>query len=226
MFQTSITSNSPPECPRSIKRQAPKPPPPPSSAKCTELVFHSANSSFSDDEYRPNDVIVTNQKLLAEYCEQIEKEQSHNSTSRDINKEPPPPPPPSTITTTMTVQKLPVVDACEVIKSRESSTFPLVSSLQSDKRPTYEKKKYGKAGKVGLKIKKFLRIPSRESMPTNPSSQPTPRPKLEIIHPLDINKSGVEIIHYPVEGLYPKELVPKIPTNNHYTGWYIFTLPI
>lgn len=100
--------------------------------------------------------------------------------------------------------------------TRDSSTIPLPS-----KRPSYEKKKYGKAGKVGLKIKKFLRIPSRESIPATPPPQPSPRPKLEIIHPLDINKSGVEIIHNNADGLYTKESAMK-GISNYYAGWYTF----
>lgn len=152
-----------------------------------------------------------NRKLLAEYCEQIEKEQIHQNY---CNKEPPPTPPP------------PPPAAVEVVASdegaRETSTLPL-----SNKRPTYEKKKYGKAGKVGLKIKKFLKIPSWESIPPTPPPQPSPRPKLEIIHPLDINKSGVEIIHNTAEGLYAKESpVTKGISNYYAAGWYTlhFTL--
>ncbi|XP_003245407.1 uncharacterized protein LOC100571586 [Acyrthosiphon pisum] len=192
--KTSITSNSPPECPRSIKRQAPKPPPPPpslTSAKCTDLVYHSANSSFSDDEFRPDDVTITNRKLLAEYCEQIEKEQSQHCGNWER---------PSTAATV----------TCSGDQGRESSTLPLTG-----KRPACEKKKYGKATKVGLKIKKFLRIPSRESTVATPQL-PT-RPKLEIIHPLDINKSGVEIIHnYAVDGLlYLKDPSAKATSTHH-----------
>ncbi|CAH1722268.1 unnamed protein product [Aphis gossypii] len=196
--KTSITSNSPPECPRSIKRQAPKPPPPPPSlttAKCAELVYHSANSSFSDDEFRPDDVTITNRKILAEYCEQIEKEQSQYCGNGGNWERPS-----SAATVTSSVDPV-----------RESSTLPLPG-----KRPACEKKKYGKATKVGLKIKKFLRIPSRESALTTPQ-QPSTRPKLEIIHPLDINKSGVEIIHnYAVDGLlYTKDPSAKVLPNHH-----------
>lgn len=140
---------------------------------------------------------VANRKLLAEYCEQIEKEQSLHNNSSSCNKE------------CLSVE-METIDADE-IKPRESSTLPLPT-----KRPVYEKKKYGKASKVGLKIKKFLRIPSRDSM-TQP--QPSPRPKLEIIHPLDINKSGVEIIHNTSSDLlFTKESVTKGPPSNHYTG--------
>ncbi|XP_025201211.1 verprolin [Melanaphis sacchari] len=196
--KTSITSNSPPECPRSIKRQAPKPPPPPPSltmAKSAELAYHSANSSFSDDEFKPDNVTITNRKLLAEYCEQIEKEQSQNCGSGGNCERP-------SSAATVTSNGDPV---------RESSTLPLPG-----KRPACEKKKYGKATKVGLKIKKFLRIPSRESTVASPQ-QPSTRPKLEIIHPLDINKSGVEIIHnYAVDGLlYTKEPSTKALSNHH-----------
>jgi len=109
---------------------------------------------------------------LAEYCEQIEKEQLHRGTVKESSP----------------------VEVGDV--PRESATLPL-----PNKRPVYEKKKYGKAGRVGLKIKKFLRIPGRDliSGPTTPP--PPPRPKLEIIHPLDINKSAVEIIHNAAEGM-------------------------
>lgn len=193
----SITSNnSPPECPRSIKRQAPKPPPTPISSKENHVVvYHSADSSFSDEEsFKPvvDDVVsVANRKLLAEYCEQIEKEQN---------------------------QKEPLPREAEAVGdvTREPSTLPL-----ANRRPSYEKKKFSKAGRVGLKIKKFLRIPSRESNTPAPQLQ-SPRPKLEIIHPLDINKSAVEIIHNS-DGLllhqqYIKESIAKPPSSNYYPG--------
>jgi len=129
---------------------------------------------------------------LAEYCEQIEKEQSQHCENRER----------TSVATTVTCNGDPV---------RESSTLPLPG-----KRPACEKKKYGKATKVGLKIKKFLRIPSRESTVATPQLSTT-RPKLEIIHPLDINKSGVEIIHnYAVDGLlYAKEPSAKTLSNHH-----------
>ncbi|VVC35387.1 Hypothetical protein CINCED_3A024933 [Cinara cedri] len=219
--KVSISSNgSPPgaECPRSIKRQAPKPPPPPPSANnrslsSSELVYHSAASSFSDDgddddddddDFRPDDVTMANRKLLAEYCEQIEKEQQSiqcNSVAVDHCKE--------RSLTTPTAMVVTGGGAGGESTTRESSTLPTPS-----KRPVYEKKKYGKASRVGLKIKKFLRIPSRESVAT-PSPQPSLRPKLEIIHPLDINKSGVEIIHNAADGFYAKELASK-GVINHY----------
>jgi len=141
-------------------------------------------------------VTITNRKLLAEYCEQIEKEQSQHCGSGGNWERPS-----SAATVTSNGDS----------SVRESSTLPLPG-----KRPACEKKKYGKATKVGLKIKKFLRIPSRESTVTTPQ-QPSTRPKLEIIHPLDINKSAVEIIHnYAVDGLlYTKEPSAKALSNHH-----------
>jgi len=138
-------------------------------------------------------VTITNRKLLAEYCEQIEKEQSQHCGNWER---------PSSAVAIVT---------CSGDQGRESSTLP-----STGKRPACEKKKYGKATKVGLKIKKFLRIPSRESTVATPQL-PTTRPKLEIIHPLDINKSGVEIIHnYAVDGLlYVKDPSAKTPSNQH-----------
>lgn len=215
IFQMSIGSNgSSPgmECPRSVKRQAPKPPSPPSTANnCSpsELVYHSAASSFSDDEFRTDDITLANRKLLAEYCEQIEKDQQSiqcNSVVVDNCRE-------QSLTSAMV--EVSGGGAHDELVTRESSTLPKPS-----KRPTYEKKKYGKASKVGLKIKKFLRIPSRELV-ASPQPQPSPRPKLEIIHPLDINKSGVEIIHNTADCLYTKELAAKGLANIHH-GWYIF----
>jgi hypothetical protein len=122
----------------------------------------------------------------------------------------------------------------EPTAARDLSTFPLTSG----KRPACEKKKYSKAGKVGLKIKKFLRIPSRESVAgaTTPP-QPSPRPKLEIIHPLDVNKSGVEIIHNAViDGVggtpYVRETVsaargpPPPPTNHGFAAGKSFSISL
>lgn len=203
--KTSITSNSPPDCPRSIKRQAPKPPPLPPSAKYTELTYrhrHSVHGSFSDDDdqFRPNDVTIANRKLLAEYCEQIEKEQSQNMQSANGKSEQP-------------AEVMATGDAV----TRDPSTLPL-----TNKRPAYEKKKYGKAGKVGLKIKKFLRIPSRESVTSGLQQQPkSPRPKLEIIHPLDINKSAVEIINNASEGFqYTAKDSAIKGLSNYYSGQF------
>lgn len=199
-LQNSITSSngsSPPECPRSIKRQAPKPPPPPPSAKCAAVespaYLHSADSSLSDDEFRPDDVTVANRKLLAEYCEQIEKEHARPSSA----------------------------DAVPAIVGPVGTDETPRAESVAGKRTAYEKKKYGKAGKMGMKIKKFLRIPSRDSGVVT-SQNPTPRPKLEIIHPLDMNKSGVEIIHNSAEGLFARDSAPKtlVSCNHHYPGWY------
>lgn len=140
---------------------------------------------------------IANRKLLAEYCEQIEKEQSLNVQCTNGRSE----------------QPTEVSGAGEAV-ARDPSTFPLAS-----KRPVYEKKKYGKAGKVGLKIKKFLRIPSRDSVTSGPQPQPSPRPKLEIIHPLDINKSAVEIIHNAAEGLqYTAKDTAARGLSNYYAG--------
>lgn len=178
-------------------------------AEPATIVYHSANSSLSDDEFGPDDVTVANRKLLAEYCEQIEKEQSS---------------PPARHSYRGGEQADPVAGG-DPVAARESSTLP----LPGGKRPAHEKKKHSKAGKVGLKIKKFLRIPSRESVAAAAAPQhPSPRPKLEIIHPLDINKSAVEIIHNAaVDGCggpppqYARETVatarapPPPPTTNH-----------
>jgi len=154
------------------------------------MPYHRNVSSSS--ESGPDEVTVANRKLLAEYCEQIEKEQSNRET---------------------VAKESSLVEADEKV-SRESATLPL-----PNKRPIYEKKKFGKAGRVGLKIKKFLRIPSRDltSEPTTPSSPA--RPKLEIIHPLDINKSAVEIIHNAAEGMMQLcGMETSTGQINHYTG--------
>lgn len=205
--QNSITSSngsSPPECPRSIKRQAPKPPPPPplSPAKCAAAESppaypHSADSSLSDDEFRPDDVTVANRKLLAEYCEQIEKEHARPSSAEAVAAAAPP----------------------VTVGGTDETPAPPRAESVAGKRPTYEKKKYSKAGKMGMKIKKLLRIPSRDSVVSTPQ-HPAPRPKLEIIHPLDMNKSGVEIIHNSAEGLFARDSAPKtlVSCNHHYPG--------
>lgn len=198
-----MTSNSPPECPRSsngsVKRQAPKPPPPPPSsaikrsppeqpAAAVVVVRQHASAAAStasndgpssdDQTTGPGDVTaVNNRKLLAEYCEQIEMEQqsSHGNRNCDADRRP-----------CSSAEQ----DSGGEFRQRESSTLPLATKRQ----PACDKKKCGKAGRMGLKIKKFLRIPGRGDS-AGPPAQPSPRPKLEIIHPLDINKSAVEIIH-------------------------------
>ncbi|XP_050543394.1 uncharacterized protein LOC126906693 [Daktulosphaira vitifoliae] len=193
------SSCSPPECPRSIKRQAPKPPstPPSPMIVCANnnsyLCRQESNVSVSDDESGGLDEnISTNHKLLAEYCEQIENEKYLPNNNENI----------------------PIVESVET-STRESATLPLPV-----RRVSFEKKKYGKAARVGSKIKKFLRIPSKESVNTLP--QTPSRPKLEIIHPLDINKSGVEIIHnidliHHIDEKKMKDLTTKMSSQHHPT---------